>query len=55
MDQAILSELLNYFNNNRDRMNYPHYHKLRLRVGSGANESANHYVTGERIRQQEMR
>lgn len=53
--QVILSELLTYFTNNRDRMNYPHYRKLGLRVGSGAIESANHHVTGGRIRQQGMR
>jgi hypothetical protein len=52
---VILSELLTYFTNNRDRMNYPHYRKLGLRVGSGAIESANHHVTGGRIRQQGMR
>jgi len=35
-----------YIVNNRDRMDYPGYRAVGLRVGGGAIESANFHVTG---------
>ena len=51
----ILAELATYLGNNRDRMDYPRYRSMGLRVGSGAIESTNHHLTGGRLRQQGMR
>ena len=36
-------------------MDYPAYKRQRLRVGSGAIESANYHVTGARLKLQGMR
>ena len=44
-----------YLNNNLDRMDYPTYREMGLRVGSGAVESANYHVTGARLKLQGMR
>jgi len=50
-----VDELRKYLNNNLDRMNYPQYREMGLRVGSGAVESANYHVTGARMKLQGMR
>ncbi len=44
-----------YLEGNLDRMNYPAYREMGLRVGSGAVESANYHVTGARLKLQGMR
>jgi hypothetical protein len=44
-----------YLRNNLDRMDYPTYRQMGLRVGSGAVESANYHVTGARLKLQGMR
>ena len=51
----LVEELAGYFENNRDRMDYPTYRARGLRVGSGAVESANFHVTGNRLILQGMR
>jgi hypothetical protein len=48
-------ELITYFENNRDRMDYPSYRARGLRVTSGTVESANYHVTGARLKLQGMR
>jgi hypothetical protein len=53
--QALVDELHTYIANNRDRMDYPTYKARGLRVGSGAVESANFHVTGNRLKLQGMR
>jgi hypothetical protein len=50
-----VAELNGYLRNNLDRMDYPTYRKMGLRVGSGAVESANFHVTGNRLKLQGMR
>ena len=50
-----LEDLQGYLSNNLDRMDYPTYRNLGLRVGSGAVESANFHVTGNRLKLQGMR
>jgi ribosomal protein S14 len=50
-----VEDLNGYLSNNRDRMDYPTYRKMGLRVGSGAVESANFHVTGNRLKLQGMR
>jgi len=50
-----VSELADYLSNNLDRMDYPRYRTMGLRVGSGAIESANYHVTGTRLKLQGMR
>ncbi len=47
--------LADYLSNNLDRMDYPAYRAMGLRVGSGAVESANYHVTGTRLKLQGMR
>jgi hypothetical protein len=47
--------LADYLSNNLDRMDYPAYRAMGLRVGSGAVESANFHVTGARLKLQGMR
>lgn len=47
--------LQTYLRNNQDRMDYPRYRAMGLRVGSGAVESANYHVTGARLKLQGMR
>lgn len=53
--QKLVTELSEYLSNNLDRMDYPAYRKMGLRVGSGAVESANYHVTGARLKLQGMR
>jgi hypothetical protein len=48
-------ELITYFDNNRDRMDYPEYRRRGLRISSAAVESANYHVTGARLKGQGMR
>jgi len=50
-----VSALRDYLKNNLDRMDYPRYREMGLRVGSGAVESANYHVTGARMKLQGMR
>lgn len=47
--------LQTYLANNLDRMDYPRYRALGLRVGSGAVESTNYHVTGARLKLPGMR
>ena len=53
--RELVDRLAGYFDNNRDRMDYPAYRGRGLRVGSGAVESANFHVTGNRLILQGMR
>ena len=53
--QKKVNELITYFENNMDRMNYPDYKARGLRYTSGIVESANFHVTGARLKQQGMR
>ncbi len=53
--KELVGELATYLGNNLDRMNYPKYREMGLRVGSGAIESTNYHVTGARLKQQGMR
>jgi hypothetical protein len=53
--QQLVAELTEYLSNNLDRMDYPAYRSMGLRVGSGAVESANYHVTGARLKLQGMR
>jgi hypothetical protein len=53
--KALVDDLHTYITNNRDRMDYPAYKAQGLRVGSGAVESANFHVTGNRLKLQGMR
>ena len=53
--RELVEKLAVYFDNNRDRMDYPTYRARGLRVGSGAVESANFHVTGNRLILQGMR
>jgi hypothetical protein len=50
-----IDSLHTYLVNNLDRMDYPRYRALGLRVGSGAVESANYHVTGARLKLPGMR
>jgi len=50
-----VEELITYFENNRNRMDYPSYRARGLRVTSGTVESANYHVTGARLKLQGMR
>jgi hypothetical protein len=50
-----VEDLITYFENNRDRMDYPNYRARGLRVTSGTVESANYHVTGARLKLQGMR
>jgi hypothetical protein len=50
-----IESLQTYLRNNQDRMDYPRYRAMGLRVGSGAVESANYHVTGGRLKLQGMR
>jgi len=50
-----IDSLHTYLANNLDRMDYPRYRALGLRVGSGAVESANYHVTGARLKLPGMR
>ena len=50
-----IASLTTYFKNNLDRMDYPTYRLMGLRVGSGAVESANYHLTGARLKLQGMR
>ena len=51
----LVDALGKYFQNNRDRMNYPSYRARGIRVTSGTVESANYHVTGGRLKLQGMR
>lgn len=53
--QKIIDELVVYFENNKDRMDYPSYKVRGLRYTSGIVESANFHMTGARLKQQGMR
>lgn len=53
--QEKIDELATYFDNNKDRMDYPAYVERGLRITSGIVESANFHVTGARLKQQGMR
>jgi hypothetical protein len=53
--QPLVDALAEYLGNNLDRMDYPRYRAMGLRVGSGAVESANYHVTGARLKLQGMR
>lgn len=53
--REAVRELDTYLGNNLDRMNYPRYRELGLRVGSGAIGSTNYHVTGARLKRQGMR
>jgi len=50
-----VDDLITYFTNNRDRMDYPSYRARGLRITSGTVESANYHVTGARLKLQGMR
>jgi len=50
-----VDELVTYFTNNEDRMDYPTYRANGWRVSSGGVESANYHVTGARLKMQGMR
>jgi hypothetical protein len=50
-----LAELQVYLSHNLDRMDYPRYRAMGLRVGSGAVESTNYHVTGARLKLPGMR
>lgn len=50
-----IDDLITYFENNKDRMDYPAYKIMGLRISSGIIESANFHVTGARLKQQGMR
>jgi len=50
-----VAELITYFVNNQDRMNYPKYRRRGLRISTAAVESANFHVTGARLKAQGMR
>ena len=51
----MVDELKTYLRNNLDRMDYPAYRALGLRISSAAVESANFHVTGQRLKCQGMR
>lgn len=51
----LVDSLRTYIRNHRDCMDYPKYRAMGLRVGSGAVESANFHVTGNRLKLQGMR
>ena len=53
--RKAVDDLAQYLDNNLDRMNYPAYKAMALRVGSGTVESANYHVTGARLKLQGMR
>lgn len=53
--RKLLSEVKTYISNNLDRMDYPAYRAAGLRVGSGAVESTNFHITGNRLKLQGMR
>lgn len=53
--QEKIDALAKYFDNNKDRMDYPEYRQRGLRITSGIVESANFHVTGARLKQQGMR
>jgi hypothetical protein len=53
--QTAIAELVTYFENNKDRMDYPQYQGQGLRITSGIVESANFHVIGARLMQQGMR
>jgi len=50
-----VEQLTTYFENNKQRMDYPEYIARGLRISSGIVESANYHVTGARLKQQGMR
>ena len=51
----LVDSLRTYIRNHRDCMDYPKYRAMGLRAGSGAVESANFHVTGNRLKLQGMR
>lgn len=53
--RKLVDELVVYFQNNQDRMDYPSYRAQGWRVSSGGIESANYHVTGARLKMQGMR
>jgi hypothetical protein len=50
-----VADLITYFENNQDRMDYQEYRRRGLRISSAAVESANFHVTGARMKGQGMR
>jgi hypothetical protein len=48
--RAQIESVQTYLRHNQDRMDYPRYRAMGLRVGSGAVESANYHVTGARLK-----
>lgn len=53
--KELVDKLRGYLTDNLDRTDYPTYRARGLRVGSGAVESANFHVTGNRLKLQGMR
>ena len=53
--EKLVDALATYFDNNKDRMDYPTYRANGWRVSSGGVESANYHVTGARLKMQGMR
>jgi hypothetical protein len=47
--------MLNYFNNNKQRMNYKKYQKLKYPIGSGVTEAACKIIVKQRLAQSGMR
>lgn len=53
--QKMVRELTTYLSNNLDRMDYPTYRALGLRVTTATVESCNYHVIGQRLKCQGMR
>jgi hypothetical protein len=53
--RELIDALVTYLRNNLDRVDYPAYRALAIRVGSGAVESANYHVIGARMKAQGCR
>lgn len=53
--QKMVRELIAYLSNNLDRMDYPAYRALGLRVTTAAVESCNYHMIGQRLKCQGMR
>ena len=54
-EQKMVRELTTYLSNNLDRMDYPAYRAMGLRVTTAAVESCNYHVIGQRLKCQGMR
>jgi hypothetical protein len=55
LKRETLRQLINYLENNRQRIDYPRYRELGLRIGSGQVESACKNLVGLRCKQAGMR